>query len=53
MVLHLGRLLDFAVNEVNVLVQVAFLVEFHVTIVKMTSIWLFLGMDTQMRVEFA
>ena len=51
MVLHLGRLVDFGVNEVNVLVQVTFLVEFHITIVKMTGIWLFLGVDTQMRVE--
>ena len=51
MVLDLGRLVDFGVNEVNVLVQVTFLVEFHITIVKMTGIWLFLGVDTQMRVE--
>ena len=51
MVLHFGRLVDFGVNEVNVLVQVTFLVESHITIVKMTGIWLFLGVDTQMRVE--
>jgi len=51
MVLDLGRLVDFGVNEVNVLVQVTFLVEFHITIFKMTGIWLFLGVDTQMRVE--
>ena len=53
MVLHFVGLVNFAVNKINVLVQVTFLIEFHVTLVKMACIWLLLRVDTQMGVELA
>ena len=40
-------------NQVDVLVEVSFLVEPHLTVGIVTSVWLFLSVDSQVRVEFA